>query len=167
MVHFPSVRRSSIRPLVAVLVLWSLRVLLLGTLVSIVTNLSTAVASVGVVVGCTTLHWNIVRHSLAWCLIARLLLEALLILIAILLWVLGTLLVPVPLRALATVPLTGWPLVSLLKTLLRISTQTGVAFRSLPLELPLLSVHLLAFIVDYNGMIYKFLKAGVDIGHQL
>jgi hypothetical protein len=118
----PSVRRSSIGPLVAVLVLWSLLVLLPRTLVSIVTSLSTVIASIGVVVGCTTLHRNIVGHSLAWCLIARLLLGALLVLVAILLWVLGTLLVLVPLGVLATVPLIGWPLVSLLKTLLRIST---------------------------------------------
>jgi hypothetical protein len=48
-----------------------------------------------------------------------------------------------------------------------ISTRVIVASRSLPLELPLLSVHLLALIVDYNSMIHKFLKAGVDIGHQL
>jgi hypothetical protein len=56
MVHFPYVRGLSIRPLVAVLVLSGLLVLLLGTLVSIVTNLSTVIASIGVVVGCTTLH---------------------------------------------------------------------------------------------------------------
>jgi hypothetical protein len=86
-------------------------------------------------------------------------LGALLILIAILLWVLGTLLVLVPLRVLAMIPLTGWPLVSLLKTLLRISTRTGVSSRSLPLELPLLGVHLLAFIIDYNSTINKFLKS--------
>jgi hypothetical protein len=82
-----------------------------------------------------------------------------LILIAILLWVLGRLLVLVPLRVLAMIPLTGWPLVSLLKTLLRISTRTGVSSRSLPLELPLLGVHLLAFIIDYNSTINKFLKS--------
>jgi hypothetical protein len=58
-------------------------------------------------------------------------------------------------------------LVSLLKTLLRISTRTGVSSRSLPLELPLLGVHLLAFIIDYNSTINKFLKARVDVGHQL
>jgi hypothetical protein len=87
------------------------------------------------------------------------LLGALLILIAILLWVLGRLLVLVPLRVLAMIPLTGWPLVSLLKTLLRISTRTCVSSRSLPLELPLLGVHLLAFIIDYNSTINKFLKS--------
>jgi hypothetical protein len=58
-------------------------------------------------------------------------------------------------------------LVSLLKTLLRITTRAGVASRSVALELPLLGVHLLALIVDYNSTIHKFLKAGVDIGHQL
>jgi hypothetical protein len=166
MVHFSSVRRSSIGPLVIVLVLWSLLVLLLGTLVSIVSNLSTAVASIGVL-GCTTLHRNIVGHSLAWCLIARLLLGPLLVLVAILLWVLGTLLVLVPLGVLATVPLTGWSLISLWKTLLWIGTRVGVASRSLPLELPLLDIHLLALIVDYNSTVHQFLEAGVDIGHQL
>jgi hypothetical protein len=85
---------------------------------SIVSNLSTTITSIGVVVGCTTLHRNIVGHSLAWCLIAKLLLGELLVLIAILLWVLGTLLVLVPLGVLATVPLTGWSLISLWKTLL-------------------------------------------------
>jgi hypothetical protein len=80
---------------------------------SVVSNFSTAVASVGIVVGCTTLHRNIVGHSLTWCLVAGLLLGALLILIAILLWVLGTLLVLAPLRVLATVPLIEWSLVSL------------------------------------------------------
>jgi hypothetical protein len=144
MIHFPSVRGSSIGPLAIVLVLWGLRVLLLGTLVSIVTNLSTVIASIGVVVGCTTLHQNIVGHSLAWCLIARLLLGVL-----------------------APVPLTRWLLVSLLKTLLRIGTWVGVASKSLQLELPLHGIHLLVLIVDYNSTIHKFLKARVDIGHQL
>jgi hypothetical protein len=94
-------------------------------------------------------------------------LGTLLVLIAILLLVLGTLLVLVTLGVLATVPLIGWPLVSLLKTLLRISRWVAVASRSLPLELPLLGVHLLALIIDYNSMIHKFLKARVDVGHQL
>jgi hypothetical protein len=91
----------------------------------------------------------------------------LLILIAILLWVFGTLLVLVPLRVLATVPLIEWSLVSLWKTLLWIGTWACVASRSLPLELPLLGIHLLALIVDYNSMVHQFLEAGVDIGHQL
>jgi hypothetical protein len=43
----------------------------------------------------------------------------------------------------------------------------GVASRSLPLELPLLGIHLLALIVDYNSTIHEFLEAGIDIGHQL
>jgi hypothetical protein len=136
-------------------------------LVSIVTNLSTAIASIGVVVGCTTLHRNIVGHSLARCLIARLLLGALLVLIAILLWILATLLVLIPLGVLAPVPLTRWPLVSLLKTLLRIGMWVGVASKSLQLELPLHGIHLLVLIVDYNSTIHKFLKARVDIGHEL
>jgi hypothetical protein len=41
-------------------------------------------------------------------------------------------------------------LVPLLKTLLRISTWTSVPPRSLPLELPLLGVHLLVLIINYN-----------------
>jgi hypothetical protein len=89
------------------------------------------------------------------------------VLVAILLWVLRAPLVLVPLRVLAMVPLTGWPLVSLLKTLLRISTRTSVYSRSLPLELPLLGVHLLVFIINYNSTIHMFLKARVDVGHQL
>jgi hypothetical protein len=97
--------------------------MLLGTLVSKVTNLSTAIATIVIVVRCTTLHSNIVGHSLAWCLIAKLLVGTVLVLIAILLLVLGTLLVLVMLGILATVPLIGWPLVSLLKTLLRISMR--------------------------------------------
>jgi hypothetical protein len=90
--------------MVVVLVLWSFLVLLLGTLMSIVSNLSTAVASVGVVVGCTTLHQNIVRHSLVCYLMAKLiLLGVLLILVVELLWVLRTLLVWVPLGVLVFV----------------------------------------------------------------
>jgi hypothetical protein len=88
-----------------------------------------------------------------------------LVLIAILLLILGTLLVLVTLGVLSTVPLIGWPLVSLLKTLLRISMRAGVASRSLPLELSLLGIHLLALIVNYNSTVHKFLKARVDVGH--
>jgi hypothetical protein len=71
-------------------------------------------------------------------------------LVAILLLVLRMLLVLVMLRVLAMVPLIGWPLVALLKTLLGISTWASVAPRSLPLELPLLGIHLLALIVNHN-----------------
>jgi hypothetical protein len=83
-------------------------VLLLWALVRIVTNLSTVIASVEVVAWSATLDWGIVRHSLTWCLVARLmLLGALLILVAELLWVLRTPLVQVLLRVLAFVPLVG------------------------------------------------------------
>jgi hypothetical protein len=115
-----------------------------------VTNFSTAVACIGVV-GCTTLHGSIVGHSLMWCLIASLLRGTL---VAILLLVLRTLLVLITLRVLATVPLIGWPLVPLLKTLLGISTRASVAPKSLPLELPLLGVHLLALIINYNSAVH-------------
>jgi hypothetical protein len=65
------------------------------------------------------------------------------------------------------VPLTRWSLVSLWKTLLRIGTRAGVAYKSLPLELPLLGIHLLALIVDYNSTVLQSLEARIDIGHQL
>jgi uncharacterized oligopeptide transporter (OPT) family protein len=67
-----------------------------------------------VVAWSATLDWGIVGHSLTWCLVARLmLLGALLILVAKLLWLLRMLLVRVPLGVLAFVPLVGWPLVPL------------------------------------------------------
>jgi hypothetical protein len=55
------------------------------------------------------------------------LLRALLILVAKLLWILGTLLVLVSLGVLASVPLVGWPLVSLWETLLWESSRVSVA----------------------------------------
>jgi hypothetical protein len=93
------------------------------------------------------------------------LLGALLILVAKLLWVLRTLLVRVPLGVLTFVPLVGWPLVPLWKTLLWQSSRVSIATRRLSLELPLLEVHFLALIIYHNGMIHQFLETGILIGH--
>jgi hypothetical protein len=128
MIHLAGEWRSSIGPLVTLLVLRGLPVLLLWALVRIVTNLSTVIACIGVVAWSATLDWGIVGDSLTWCLVARLmLLGALLILVAKLLWVLRTLLVWVPLGVLAFVLLVGWPLVPLRKTLLWESSRASVA----------------------------------------
>jgi hypothetical protein len=118
MIHLAGEWRSSVGPLIALLVLRGMPILLLWARVRIVTNLSTVIASIGVVAWSATLDWGIVGHSLTWCLVARLmLLGALLILVAELLWVLRTLLVRVLLGVLAFVPLVGWPLVPLWETL--------------------------------------------------
>jgi hypothetical protein len=93
------------------------------------------------------------------------LLGALLILVAELLWVLRTLLVRVPLGVLAFVPLVGWPLVPLRKTLLQESSWASVATRCLSLELPLLEVHFLALVIYHNGMVHQFLKTSILVGH--
>jgi hypothetical protein len=95
------------------------------------------------------------------------LLGALLILVAKLLWVLRTMLVRVPLGVLASVPLVGWPLVSLWKTLLWERSRASVATRRLPLELPLLEVHFLTLVIYHNGTIHQFLETGILVGHQL
>jgi hypothetical protein len=95
------------------------------------------------------------------------LLGALLILVAKLLWVLRTLLVRVLLGVLAFVPLVGWPLVPLRETLLRESSRASVATRRLSLELPLLEVHFLALVIYHYGMIHQFLETGQLVGHQL
>jgi hypothetical protein len=95
------------------------------------------------------------------------LLGALLILVAELLWVLRTLLVRVPLGVLAFVPLVGWPLVSMWKTLLWESSRASVATRRLSLKLPLLEVHFLTLVIYHNGTIHQFLETGILVGHQL
>jgi hypothetical protein len=95
------------------------------------------------------------------------LLGALLILVAKLLWILRTLLVRVSLRVLASVPLVGWPLVSLWKTLLWESSRASVATRHLSLELPLLEVHFLMLVIYHNGTIHQFLETDILVGHQL
>jgi hypothetical protein len=82
------------------------------------------------------------------------LLGALLILVAKLLWVLRALLVRVSLGVLAIVPWVGWPLVPLWITLLWKSSQASVATRRLSLELPLLKVHFLALVIYHNGTIH-------------
>ena len=136
--------------LIAILVLTSLLVLLLWTLMSIVTYFSIVVACIGVI-GCTTLHWSIVGHSLACCRIAGLLRGAL---ITILLLVLRALLELVTLR-MTTVSLVKGSLIPLLKTLLGIGTWAGVASRSLPLNPPLLGFHLFALIVNHNSAVHQ------------
>ena len=136
-------------------------------------HLSAAVTGIGVAAGCYTLARSIVGHSLAWCLVAGLLLGALLTLIAILL--LGTLLVLVvvllvvlrALRELTMVPLIQWSLITLRESLLRIHTWASVAARRLPLELSLLCVHLLALVVDDNSAVHQFLEARISVAHQL
>jgi hypothetical protein len=95
------------------------------------------------------------------------LLVALLILVAELLWVLRTLLVRVPLGVLAFVPLVGWPLIPLRKTLLWESSRASAATRLLSLELSLLEVHFLALVIYRNGTIHQFLETGILVGHQL
>ena len=172
MVHFPRERRSS-RPLIVVLILLDWWILLLGTLVGIVSHLSAAVTGIGISAGCCTLARSIVGHSLAWCLVADLLLGALLILVAILL--LGTLLVLVvvlmvvrrTLRKLTTVPLILWSLTALRESLLRVRTWASVAARRLPLELSLLCIYLLALVVDDNSAVHQFLKTRVGVAHQV
>ena len=138
-------------------------VLLLRTLMSIVAYFSTSVIGIGIV-GCTTLHRSIVRHSLACCRIASLLQGTL---ISKLLLILRALLELVPLRILTTVSLMSWSLIPLLETLLGISTWASVASRSLPLEPSLLSFHLLALIVNHDSAIHQRLEVRVGIRHQL
>jgi hypothetical protein len=81
--------------------------------------------------------------------------------------VLRALLELVTLRILTTVSLVRWSLIPLLKTLLGIGTWAGVASRSLPLKYPLLSFHLLAFIVNHDSAVHQRLKVRVSVGHQL
>jgi hypothetical protein len=167
MIHLASERRSSVGPLVTLLVLRGLPILLLWALVRIVSHLSIVVACIGVAWS-ATLDWGIVGHSLTWCLIASLmLLGAMLILVAKLLWILRTLLVRVSLGILTSVPLVGWPLVSLWKTLLWESSRASVATRRLSLELPLLKVHFLTLVIYHNSTIHQFLETGILVGHQL
>jgi uncharacterized membrane protein len=132
-----------------------------------VSYLSTVVTGIGVAWG-ATLAWSIVGHSLTWRLIGSLLLlGTLLALVTKLRWVLGTLLVLVPLGILAFVPLVGWPLVPLRKTLLRESSRASAATRRLFLELPLLAVHFFTLVINHNSTIHQFLETGILVGHQL
>ena len=128
----------------------------------IVTHITTTVASIVVVFHCC-LHQSIVGHTRTWCLGVSLLLGSLIIK---LLLVLGMLLVLVlvALRVLALIPLTRVPLIPRRKAMLRKDVLTSVAARCLPLNLPLLSIHLFAFIVNHNSTVHKFLEARVNIG---
>ena len=65
------------------------------------------------------------------------------------------------------IPLIRWSLVPLLEALLRIGVRTGIIPRGLSLKPPLLGLHLLALVVNNNGMIHQRLKIGVCIGHKL
>jgi hypothetical protein len=68
-------------------------------------------------------------------------------------------------QKLSTIPLTRW--IPLLITLLETSTLTSVATRGLfPKPFPL-GIHLLTLVVHHNYAIYRRLKTGVSIGHQL
>ena len=107
---------------------------------------------------CTSLHGTIVRHSLSWCLLATLMLRAL---IAILLLVQWTLLVWV------VIPLIRWPQVPLLEALLRIGARMSITPRGLSLKPPLLSLHLFALIVNHNSAIHQRLEIGVCIGYKV
>jgi len=51
--------------------------------------------------------------------------------------------------------------------LLRIGAWTSIASRGLSLNPPLLSLHLLALIVNHNSVIHERLEVGVCIGHKL
>ena len=109
--------------------------MLLWALMSIVTHLTIAVASIGI--DChDILHRNIVGHTQTWYLRVSLLLGPL---VAILLLVLRALLVLVliALRILALTPLTRGPLIPLREALLRENTWACIAIRCLPLKLPL------------------------------
>ena len=99
----------------------------------------------------TGLHESVVRRSLAWCLLATLLLGTL---IAILLLVRWTLLVRVALRVLTMIPLIRWSLVPLLEALLRVGAWTSITPRGLSLKPPLLGLHLFPLIVNNNSAIH-------------
>ena len=99
----------------------------------------------------TGLHGSVVRRSLSWCLRATLLLT----------------LLELVLRVLTMIPLIGWSLVPLLEALLRVGARTSIASRGLSLKPPLLSLHLLALVVNNNSAIHQCLKIGVCIGHKL
>ena len=61
----------------------------------------------------------------------------------------------VTLRLLTTDSLVRWSLIPLLKTLLGIGTQVGVASKILPLQPPLLGFHLFALIVNHNSAVHQ------------
>ena len=143
--------------LITILPLGVLLVRLLRAIIRQVTLFTTAETLIGSARS-TSLHGSVVRRSLSWCLLTTLLLGKL---ISILLLVL------VALRVLATIPLIRWSLVPLLKALLRIGVRTSITSRGLSLKPHLLGLHLLALIVNNNGVIHQRLKVGVCIGHKL
>jgi len=120
-------------------------------------SFSTTIAYVGGA-RCTALQKSIIGILLACRLIAILLLGAL---IAILLLILRMMLV------LIMIPLTRWPLVPLLETLLRVGAQTSMTSNDLSLNPPLFGLHFLALIVNYKSVIHERLEVGVCIGHKL
>ena len=67
----------------------------------------------------------------------------------------------------STVPLIRWTLVPLLKALLWVSMVASVASKGLSLKSHLLSVHLLALIVNHNSAIHQGLEIRVGVGHEL
>ena len=67
----------------------------------------------------------------------------------------------------STVPLIRWTLVPLLKALLWVSMVASVASKGLSLKSHLLSVHLLALIVNHDSTIHKCLEVGISVGHKL
>jgi hypothetical protein len=52
-------------------------------------------------------------------------------------------------------------------TLLKTSTWTSVATRGLSLKPFPLGIHLLALVIHHDSAVYKCLKIGIGIGHQL
>jgi hypothetical protein len=126
-IHPSTVGWPGIRFLIDILVLRNLPILLFWTVISIVSRLSTAETHIEIV-RCFSLRRSIVGWSLMRCLVASLLWLLLrTLLTAILLLKLRARLVRVPLWVLTLIPLPGWTLVPLLKTLLGVSTLTGVA----------------------------------------
>jgi hypothetical protein len=121
----------------------------------------TSKASVGGI-GNTSLHGSIVGRALTLSLIPTLLRGAL---VAILRLKRGTLWKLITERDLATIPLTRW--MPLLITLLETSTLTSVATGGLSLKPFPLGIHLLALVIHHNSVVYKRLKIGIGIGHQL
>ena len=136
--------------LITILPLWGLLVWLLKAIIRQVTLFTTAETLVGSARS-TILHGSVVRTSLAWCLLATLLLRTLM---AILLLVWWTLLVLIVLRVLTMIPLIGWSLIPLLETLLRVGAQTSIASRGLSLKPPVLGLHLFALVVNNNSLVH-------------
>ena len=108
--------------LIAILPLWGLLVWLLRVIITQMTLFTTAETFVGSARG-TGLHGSVIRRSLSWCLLATMLLGAL---IAILLLVRWTLLVWV------AIPLIRWSLIPLLEALLRVGAWMILLLEACP-----------------------------------